>query len=101
MSILNQLAGAYGLDVSRYTTVDSRSAIVRGLLANKRALLVLDNAESSDQVTPCCRPAPALAPCCSPPATIWQSRMVGHSWKFGRLPPIHKMPWPSLPVFTV
>lgn len=52
MSILNQLAGAYGVDVSRYTTVDSRSAIVRGLLADKRALLVLDNAENSDQVTP-------------------------------------------------
>lgn len=52
MSILMMLAGAYGVDVSRYTTIDSRSAIVRGLLADKRALLVLDNAESSDQVTP-------------------------------------------------
>lgn len=52
MAILTALAGSYGVDVSRYDTVDSRSAVVRGLLADKRALLVLDNAESSHQVTP-------------------------------------------------
>lgn len=52
MAILTALAGSYGVDVSRYDTVASRSAVVRGLLADKRALLVLDNAESSDQVIP-------------------------------------------------
>lgn len=52
MANLTLLAGSYGVDVSRYTTIESRSAVVRGLLADKRVLLVLDNAENSDQVTP-------------------------------------------------
>lgn len=57
MSLLALLAGTYGMDVSRYPTVDSRSTAVRGLLAHKRALLVLDNAESSDQVAPLLPPS--------------------------------------------
>lgn len=52
MANLLLLAGSYGEDVSQYDTVESRSAAVRGLLANKRALLILDNADSSDQVEP-------------------------------------------------
>ncbi|MCB0081645.1 MAG: hypothetical protein KDE47_11970, partial [Caldilineaceae bacterium] len=52
MSLLTMLAGAYGVDVTRYQTIDSRSAIVRSLLADKRALLILDNAENSNQVAP-------------------------------------------------
>lgn len=52
MVILNMLAGVYGVDVSQYSTLDSRAAAVRGLLAHKRALLILDNADSSDQLLP-------------------------------------------------
>jgi tetratricopeptide (TPR) repeat protein/transcriptional regulator with XRE-family HTH domain len=50
MSILMLLAAAYGHDVSAYTTAVSRSQTVRGILAHKRALLVLDNVENSQQV---------------------------------------------------
>ncbi|MCA9979509.1 MAG: tetratricopeptide repeat protein [Anaerolineales bacterium] len=52
LSLLAMFAGAYGVDATPYHTVDSRSALVRGLLADKRALLILDNAERSAQVAP-------------------------------------------------
>ncbi len=52
MSILHSFAGAYGEDVSNYRDLEGRSAAVRRILAEKRALLILDNAESSAQVRP-------------------------------------------------
>lgn len=52
MSILSTFASAYDLDVRQYGDVDSRSRIVRELLAHKQALIVLDNAQSSEQVRP-------------------------------------------------
>lgn len=52
MSILMLLAAAYEQDVSAYTTIASRSQMVRGILAHKRTLLVLDNAENSQQIEP-------------------------------------------------
>ncbi len=50
MSILALFAGAYQQDVSRYRDVATRAAVVRDLLQDKRVLMVLDNATSSDQV---------------------------------------------------
>ncbi|HEX6387335.1 MAG TPA: tetratricopeptide repeat protein [Anaerolineae bacterium] len=61
MSILSTFASAYGLDVSRYVDVDSRSRVVRELLADKRALIVLDNAQSSEQVKPLLPPTGTCA----------------------------------------
>lgn len=61
MSILSTFASAYNLDVRRYGDVDSRSRIVRELLAPKRALLVLDNAQSSEQVKPLLPPTGSCA----------------------------------------
>ncbi|VAW33054.1 hypothetical protein MNBD_CHLOROFLEXI01-489, partial [hydrothermal vent metagenome] len=61
MSILSTFASAYGLDVRQYGDLGSRSRIVRELLANKRALIVLDNAQSSEQVKPLLPPTGACA----------------------------------------
>jgi tetratricopeptide (TPR) repeat protein len=44
------IAGAYGLDVAGYTDEASRGAAVRGLLATKRALLVLDDVQRAEDV---------------------------------------------------
>ena len=52
MTVLHTFAQAYGADVSQYADMDSRSRVVRGLLADKRALIVLDNALDSASVTP-------------------------------------------------
>ena len=49
-SILGTFAEAYGRDVSQYKDLASRSSVVRNILAEKRTLIILDNAESSAQV---------------------------------------------------
>lgn len=61
MSILRTFAQAYGVDVSAYGDLDSRSRLVRDLLADKKALLVLDNAQTSEQVTPLLPPTGSCA----------------------------------------
>jgi tetratricopeptide (TPR) repeat protein len=61
MSILNTFANAYGVDVNHYTDISSRSRVVRELLANKRLLLILDNAQSSAQVKPLLPPTGTCA----------------------------------------
>lgn len=61
MSILGTFANAYGVDAAPYTDMDSRSRIVRELLAPKRALLVLDNVESSSQAKPLLPPTTRCA----------------------------------------
>ncbi len=50
MSILATFANAYGLDVSQYVDIGSRSRVVRELLAHKQALIILDNVQSSTEV---------------------------------------------------
>lgn len=52
MAALDTFARAYGTEVSSYTDLDSRSRVVRELLARKRALIVLDNAASSEEIAP-------------------------------------------------
>lgn len=52
LSILRAFAGAYGEDVSSYHDLDSCASAVRSILADKQALIVLDNAENSEQVRP-------------------------------------------------
>jgi tetratricopeptide (TPR) repeat protein len=50
LSILALFAEAFGKDVRHHQDIATRSAAVRDLLANKRVLIVLDNAESNDQI---------------------------------------------------
>lgn len=47
MHILSGFAAAYGEDVSHAGDLGSRSQVVRGLLADKQALMILDNVERS------------------------------------------------------
>lgn len=52
LSILSTFATAFGYDLSQFGDVDSRSRVVRELLASRQVLIILDNVESSDQVKP-------------------------------------------------
>lgn len=52
LTILGAFASAFDHDVSQYRDIESRATAVRSLLANKRALIVLDNAETSAHVKP-------------------------------------------------
>lgn len=50
MSILFAFAAAYGVDVREYQDIGTRSAMVRNLFANKRALIVLDSSYSANEI---------------------------------------------------
>lgn len=52
MTGLQLIASAYGQDVSSYIDSPSRSSKVRELLANKTALLILDDAQSDAEIRP-------------------------------------------------
>ena len=52
MSILAAFAEAYQRDVSNCLDIASRSGMVRDLLSNRHALVVLDNAQTSEQIEP-------------------------------------------------
>jgi transcriptional regulator with XRE-family HTH domain len=52
MTILQLFADAYGRDVTGFADLHSRSQAVRGLLARKRALIVLDNVRESEPARP-------------------------------------------------
>lgn len=60
MSILNTFATAFGGDVSKYPDLDSRSRVFREMIANKRTLIVLDNALTSEEIRPL---LPPTGPC--------------------------------------
>ena len=49
MTLLKLIADSFGYDVSQYADLHSRSQAIRGLLAFKKALLVIDNVDSSSQ----------------------------------------------------
>jgi tetratricopeptide (TPR) repeat protein/transcriptional regulator with XRE-family HTH domain len=57
MAILGTFAQAYGRDVKDYRDLDSRSRVVRELLAAKEALIVLDNASYSREIRPLLPPS--------------------------------------------
>ncbi len=57
MTILSTFAAAFGVDVGQYGDVASRSRIVRELLAEKQALMVLDDVVRSEDVKPLLPPS--------------------------------------------
>jgi tetratricopeptide (TPR) repeat protein/transcriptional regulator with XRE-family HTH domain len=61
MAVLGSFARALGVDVGEYRDMESRSRVVRALLAQKRVLMVLDNVESSDQAEPLLPPGGSCA----------------------------------------
>jgi hypothetical protein len=61
LTILRQFAEAYGRDVSGYEDLNSRSQVVREILANKRALIVLDNVRDSGEIRPLLPPSGSCA----------------------------------------
>lgn len=61
MSVLHSFADAYGYDVTKYTDLGSRGSKVRQLLADKRLLIVLDNAECDSEVRPLLPPTTKCA----------------------------------------
>jgi hypothetical protein len=61
MAILATFAEAYGISVNQHRDLETRGSAVRNLLTNKRALIVLDNAEGSEQVRPLL--PPSHSPC--------------------------------------
>lgn len=61
MSLLHLFAAAYGQDVTGYDDLESRSTAVRQLLADKQALLVLDNVQNSRQIQPLLPPSGSCA----------------------------------------
>ncbi|MBP8055731.1 MAG: tetratricopeptide repeat protein [Chloroflexi bacterium] len=68
MTILGTFAAAYGQDVSEFRDMERRAAAVRTLLADKHALIILDNAQNSAQVRP------LLPPTTGKPAVIITTR---------------------------
>lgn len=52
MSILQSFANAYQCDISHYADLDSRSRMVRDIMAYRRTLIILDSAQSSQQIEP-------------------------------------------------
>ena len=52
LDILAAWSGAYGYDFSQMSDIESRAAAVRGMMAEKRALLVVDNVNQLADVQP-------------------------------------------------
>jgi tetratricopeptide (TPR) repeat protein len=52
MTALAEFASSYGADVTNSTNLQTRAAAVRSLMADRRSLIVLDNAWQPEQVEP-------------------------------------------------
>ncbi|GAB4157085.1 MAG: BTAD domain-containing putative transcriptional regulator [Candidatus Promineifilaceae bacterium] len=86
LAIMESWAQAYGADLSRYPDRDSRAAALRGLLAHKRALIVLDDVRATH--------VDCLFPGDGPCAVLLTTRnlevaraLVSHVLPLGVLPP--------------
>ncbi len=96
LSILGTFADAYGKDVSQYKDVESRAAVVRNLLAEKRILVVLDNVETSAQVRSILPPSTGM---CAVLITTRQDLSVLDGWERLTLEPFEAASEESLQLF--
>jgi tetratricopeptide (TPR) repeat protein len=97
LTILGMFADAYGKDVSQYKDVESRAAVVRNVLAGKRVLIVLDNAQNSAEVRP------LLPPSTGKPAVLITSRHdleVTDGWAHQTVQPFTPQSGATLALFT-
>jgi hypothetical protein len=84
LTILRQFAEAYGRDVTSYEDLDSRSQVVRGLLAQKRALIVLDNVQNSQQIQSLLPPS---GPCAVLVTTRRRNLALAHGTRHSHVEP--------------
>ena len=97
LAILGAFADAYGKDVSQYKDVESRATVVRNLLADKRVLIILDNAQNSAEVRP------LLPPSTGKPAVLITSRHdleVTDGWMRQPIHPFSPQSGATLALFT-
>jgi tetratricopeptide (TPR) repeat protein len=52
MSTLSVFAEMFGRDVNRYASLEARSSVVRELLSRKKVLIILDNVQNSEEISP-------------------------------------------------
>ena len=97
MSVLSAFAYAYGQDVSRYTELDSRSQVVRDILANKHALIVLDNVQKDEQIE---HLLPPTGSCAVVITTRYQELWVTRAARRFDLGPFDKDVGESIQLFT-
>ncbi|MCP4424205.1 MAG: tetratricopeptide repeat protein [Chloroflexi bacterium] len=97
MTLLKLLADAYGQDVSHYVDLHSRSQAVRGILAHKRALLIIDNVENSQQVQPL---LPPNGPCAVLITTRHTNLRVARGSPLFRIRPFNRQARYSADLFT-
>lgn len=97
LSILSTFAQAYGVDVGPYTDLPGRSRLVRDLLGQKRALMILDNVQTSEQIIPL---LPPTGPCAVLVTTQRQNLAALRNARHFLIPPFSRDQQESLALFS-
>ena len=98
LSILRAFAQAYGSDISAYKDLESRSQVVRDILAHKRALVVLDSVQRSHDIQ---HLLPPTGSCAVLITTRRQDLVVTRGAHIFRLGPFNSGGREALDLFTV
>ncbi|HFC12070.1 MAG TPA: tetratricopeptide repeat protein [Anaerolineae bacterium] len=98
MAILHSFAAAFGRDVSNYSDVQTRSRVVREILADKRVLLILDGARDDEEIEPLLPPTTQRCGLIVTTRRIDLSSLLGAFWY--RLTPFSDESQDSLNLFA-